>query len=360
MARCASVLGLGAWLPEMVRGNDAWPASFREAHAARGRADFVGVTATAIADDCDRITLRHQLAEEGDPFLGAKRRRVAPADVTAPDAEVRAARAALADAAIEPDAVDVVLSYSAVPDRLTPPTAAAVANGIGATRAYALGTDAVCATPLLQLEIAAALVESGRARVVLLTQSHLMTRAFPLMHPVSPSVGDAATAIVVGAAARQGILSVRARTDGSYFDAVVWRRPKGDDAPWWLPGGAFAMGSHDGEKARDLVQATVRVAVESCREALEGAGVPLERIGALASVQPRRWIPGAIAEALGLDETRAPQTFDDLAHLGPCGVVVNLLAARSAGLLAEDRPALLFAQGAGFTRAAALITCAGT
>jgi 3-oxoacyl-[acyl-carrier-protein] synthase III len=78
-------------------------------------------------------------------------------------------------------------------------------------------------------------------------------------------------------------------------------------------------------------------------------------VNVLATVQPRRWVPAAIAEGLGLAAERAPQTFDEYAHLGGVGVLVNLLAARDAGLLQRGACVALYAQGAGFTRAAALL-----
>ena len=57
----------------------------------------------------------------------------------------------------------------------------------------------------------------------------------------------------------------------------------------------------------------------------------------LASVQPRRWVPAAIAEGLGLPARVAPQTYDRYAHLGGAGAVANLIAARDAGLLRGAR-----------------------
>jgi 3-oxoacyl-[acyl-carrier-protein] synthase III len=78
-------------------------------------------------------------------------------------------------------------------------------------------------------------------------------------------------------------------------------------------------------------------------------------VDVLATVQPRRWVPAAIAEGLGLAAERAPQTFDEYAHLGGAGVVMNLIAARDAGLLQRGATVALYAQGAGFTRAAALL-----
>ena len=352
----ASVLGLGQWLPETVRGNDAWP---REFAAALQATELTDVRAGSSGDACDRIVARHVAAESGDPFLGTKHRRVGDDGMTACEAETLAGRAALEDAGVEARDVDVVLSWALVPDRVSPSSAGRVAHLLGASRAFGMAVDAACASAIAQLMLAAALVQSGQARFVLLTQSHLATRAFPLAHPASPNVGDAATALVVGAAERPGILSSFGVSHGEYYDAVTWRRAKENDTPWHQPGGASYVGSYAREQAQYLVQETVRFGAATVREAAERARVDVAKLDAVVSVQPRRWVPGAIAETLGLPEGRAPQTFDDLAHLGGCGVVTNLIEARRRAQLAGSKQqsflAALYAQGAGFTRAAAVV-----
>jgi 3-oxoacyl-[acyl-carrier-protein] synthase III len=95
-------------------------------------------------------------------------------------------------------------------------------------------------------------------------------------------------------------------------------------------------------------------------EAARRAGVELASVNVLATVQPRRWVPGAIAEALGLSPEIAPQTFDDLAHLGACGIVTNLLEARRRGMLRPPSGGggalvAMYGQGMGFTRAALIV-----
>ena len=349
------ILGLGQWLPDTKRLNDAWPDGFADAHAARIAGDFGAIQAKKEGDAIDQIVAKYAAAEGHDPFLGIRQRCVAHPKMTSREAEIHAALAALEDAKVDARDVDVVLSSTAVPDRITPPTAPAVAHAIGAANAWAVGLDAVCASVVVGLEMASALVESGRARTVLLTQSHLMTRAFPMMHPESPNVGDAATAVVVGATERGGIRAICVRSNGAYADAVVWRRPKEADTPWWEPGGAFSMGSCDSARARELMQDTVRVGANALREVCDVARVPVDSVDVLASVHPRRWVPRAIAEACGLPPERAVTTADELAHLGTCGVVTNLIAARSKGQLERGRLVALYGQGAGFTRAAALV-----
>jgi 3-oxoacyl-[acyl-carrier-protein] synthase-3 len=359
----ATILGLGEWLPPTVRDNGAWPADFGQRSTAAGR-EITEVVA-GDSDDCyDAIVARHVAAEAGDPFLGTKLRHVADDAMTSWEAEVLAARAALDDAGVDPADIDFVSSWTFTPDRAKQVTAPRVAHRLGATRAVGVAADAACASAIMQLSLAAAMVESGRARLVLLTQSHLATRAFPLLHPASPNVGDAATAIVVGASERAGILAMHAVSHGEYHDAVVWRRAKDDESAWYQAGGPTYLGSYDRGGARQLVQNTVRFGAETVTEAARRAGVDPSRIDLLASVQPRGWVPGAIAEALGLPVAIAPQTFERLAHLGACGIVCNLLEGRRRGLFGRsdggmDKIAGLYAQGAGFTRSALLVRWTG-
>jgi 3-oxoacyl-[acyl-carrier-protein] synthase-3 len=220
--------------------------------------------------------------------------------------------------------------------------------------------DIGCATIVGQLLFAASLIESGRARNILITGSHLATRAFPILHPASPGFGDVATAVVVGPSERSGILSTFGVSHGNYYDTVAWRRSKENDTPWYEAGGPMYLGSYDRDGFAQIFRDTVRFGLETVTEAARRTGVSPSSIDVLASVQPRRWVPVGIAEALGLSPERAPQTYDQLAHLGCCGVVTNLLEARRQGLLrprSDGEPATvaLYAQGAGFTRAAMIV-----
>jgi 3-oxoacyl-[acyl-carrier-protein] synthase-3 len=351
----ATIVGLGEWVPATVRKNEAWPADFGQPKMAGEDRVLADVSAKGSDDPCDRILARHLASEAGDPFLGTKLRRIADERMASWEAEAQAARAALQDAGIEAREVDVVMAYAAVPDHISPPSATRVAHAIGATRAYAPGVHTACASAIVQLELAAALVESGRARTVLLTQSFLMTRAFPLSHPASPNIGDAATAIVVRASQHRGVICTHAVTHGEFYDAVLWRRRGDDHARWFEAGGPMFLSTNDSASAHRLIQNTLRFGSQTILELMDKARVPLRELSVLASVQPRRWVPASIAEVLELDPACAPDTFHERAHLGACGVVVNLLEARRRGLLSEGALVALYGQGAGFTRAAGLI-----
>lgn len=349
----ARISGLGKWLPEQVRDNSAWPPHFSQLSRTSADRELVDVDLQQCAL-ADQIAHRHFALEARDPFFGTVQRRIAADDMDAPRAEAFAAKAALTDAGLDPMDLDVVFSAPAVPERIAPSSAPRVAKLLGAERAYAACLDAVCASPVIQLDSAAALIESGRARHVLLTQSNLMTRTMPLSHPASPNVGDVATAMVVSASEKCGVHLLHAVTHGQYYESVTWRS-RGEDKPWWQGGADYYLGSLDKQGAQYLVRNTVSFGAATIKELMAKARLSPSDIDLLISVQPRRWIPGAIAEALQIS-VPAPQTFEAFAHLGGCGIVTNLLAAREKGLLRSECRSVLYSQGAGFTRAAALVT----
>jgi 3-oxoacyl-[acyl-carrier-protein] synthase-3 len=357
----AAILGMGEWRPETVRDNTAWPADFGARNSThRDMSAFLELRADGEPDPYDLMTARHLAPEAQDPFAGTTYRRVADDDVTSCEAEVRAGRAALADARVKAEDVDYILSWAGVPDRVTPPSAPRVGHLLGATSAISIGMDMACATIVGQLSFASALIESGRARNVLITDSHFATRAFAFVHPASPGFGDAATAVVVGPSEPSGILATFGASHGEYYDIVAWRRSEENNTPWYEAGGPMYLGSYDRDGFAAVLRNTLRFGHDTVTEAARRSGIPASSIDALACVQPRRWVPAGIAEALGLSPDRAPQTYDELANLGACGVITNLIEARRRGLLSrrpDGQPATvaLYAQGAGFTRGAVIV-----
>jgi 3-oxoacyl-[acyl-carrier-protein] synthase-3 len=352
----AAIVGIGTWLPEQIRTNAAWPPAFFERAQQPGDRTFNDIPAPLDARAA-AIVERDLAAEALDPMLGASRRHLAEANLSSAEAEAHAGRAALADAGIDAADIDLVLSYAIVPDRVAPQTGPAVAHLVGAHRAQAIAIETACASSLSQLEIALAYVRSGLAKHVLLTQSHLVLRAFPLLHPACPGLGDAASALVVSSGPGLSILSTFGQTHGEHATSVCWVRG-GDDAsdtPWWRAGGDLRIGSRRPEAAKFLMRETVSFAADAVKQAARRAQIDVERIAVLASVQPRGFIPGAIAEHLRLGRERAVGTYHEIAHVGACGPVFNLRAAREQGRLEPGALVALYGQGAGFTRAAALL-----
>jgi 3-oxoacyl-[acyl-carrier-protein] synthase-3 len=109
---------------------------------------------------------------------------------TLADIAVDACEAALADAGRRGDEVDHVIVSTITPDRITPGLAPEVARRVGAREAGAVDVNAACAGFLYALDQAAALVESGRARVVLVVGAEALSRII--------DSGDRGTAVLFG------------------------------------------------------------------------------------------------------------------------------------------------------------------
>jgi 3-oxoacyl-[acyl-carrier-protein] synthase-3 len=351
----AKIVGLGSWVPATIRKNSDWDeATVKswEKHNQRALADATKVDETAVLD---KWTTQGFQAEVGDPFVGTVERRVV-SDEKAWDAETAAALEAIQQAKIDPQLIGAVLSYSFVPDMACGNGAAMVMNNLGLNNAYAIGVDSMCSAAVSHLALAKALINAEEAEYVLLTQSNFMTRGIPMGHPSSPSIGDAATAILVGPDYKEGhtILSVYSRTVRDQYDAVVWRR-KEDNQDWWTSGGSYYLGSFNPKKAKELVQQTLPIAVDTTKCALQQVDMSEKDLDFFVSVQPRKWIPAGIAEMMGLFADQTIETFEQYAHLGCCGPIVNLVEAVKQKKLRNNDIVGIYAQGAGFTRAAAII-----
>lgn len=354
----AGIIGFASWFPETVRENHEWPQAFTDNFKNKLVREDLNTFVNLRAEDTDNdMVIQYLKSEAGDPFFGTRKRRIAADKTLAVDAETSAAEAVLKKTGIKSHDISVLITYSTLPDRIMPSSANAVAFNLGATKAHCMGVDTGCASTISQMMVAQALIESGQAKYVLLIQSHIVLRGWPMLHPASPNVGDSATAILMGPSDNHILAGSYAVSHGEHYESVTYTRGKReDDTAWWLPSDkAFYMGSHDSAKAKELIMNTINAGKDTIQHAVKASGYAVDDISVVLSVQPRKWVPEGIARALGLAPSTAVQTFDEYAHLGPCGIIANLEEAEKRSLLKPGTVVAMYAQGAGFCRAAAII-----
>lgn len=357
----AGIVGLGLWVPDEIRKNDAWPASFarafHEKNETRRSHDFTHIDRQSARRPYDELYVRHALPYENDPFKGATLRRVASPDVPTAQGDSAAASRALEDAGVDPRDVDLVLSSAIVPDRLVPSNGPAIQHLTGCTRAAGIGVESYCSSALAQLDLAAGLVQAGRARFVLCVQSHQIGRINDLESPMSPIFGDGSAAFVVGEVPPdRGLVRLIRAGDGSLAGAVTHEHARTPGATWWRDAeGPVRPGSADLVAARRIAENVIAFAIDTIRELCEATRTPLDTVAVVAALQPMVWYQGALADGLGIPAERVPSTYADYAHLGAAGVVANLIAARRRGILRDGAASVLYAHGAGLTRYAALL-----
>lgn len=166
----AAVTGIGTALPERVVTNADWVARL-------DTSDEWIVRRTGIRE-------RHWL-DDGAPITPLA---------------ARACRAALDDAGREAGEVDHLIVSTITPDHVTPGLGPEIAQAIGAQSCAAMDLNAACAGFVHALDLACALIESGRSRVVLICAAEALSRLTDVEdRGTAVLFGDGAGAVVVGA-----------------------------------------------------------------------------------------------------------------------------------------------------------------
>jgi 3-oxoacyl-[acyl-carrier-protein] synthase-3 len=357
----AGIIGMGLWVPDEVRLNDAWPESFvksfHEKRQERTQRDFTNVDERPNRRPYEDLFRRHAGPYANDPFKSATQRRISRPESPTVHGDTIAARRALEDASVEPRDVDRILSSALVPDRLAPSNGAGIQHLLGCSSAPGIGVEGFCSSAVAHIDLAAAIVESGRARYVLCVQSHQLSRANDMEDPSSPIFGDGATAFLVGEVPEdRGLVHMVCDGDGSLAGAVTWRHKGTTGASWWSgAAGPVYPGTDDPAAVRVVADHSLAWPIETIKRLCSEASIPIDALAAVVTIQPFLWYAPAIAEGLGLPAERVPTTFANYAHLGGAGPIANLIEARKRGLLEDGSPVVLYAHGAGVTRYAALL-----
>ncbi|MGH7920586.1 MAG: 3-oxoacyl-ACP synthase, partial [Candidatus Dormibacteraceae bacterium] len=94
---------------------------------------------------------------------GMKERRIAPSGTASWELGTQAAERALADAGVRPEDVDLIMVASSAPDAPFPSMACRVQEQLGLSNAWAFDLLAACTGLLYEVQIADAMIASGRA-----------------------------------------------------------------------------------------------------------------------------------------------------------------------------------------------------
>src|SRR5947209_16439074 len=106
---------------------------------------------------------------------GIKERRLAGKDEHTSDMAARAALAALEQAAVPAEEIDLILVATTTPDMLFPATACFVQQKIGATRAACFDIQAACAGFLVAVQIAQQFITSHTFDTILVIGAEKLT-----------------------------------------------------------------------------------------------------------------------------------------------------------------------------------------
>ena len=251
----------------------------------------------------------------------------------------QAARAALADAGVGPESVDLLILATETPDALMPATSAAVAGHLG-LRCGSFDLNAACAGFTYGLVIAERLVAGGLDRVLLVGSDTMWSITDHDDRNTAVLFGDGAGALVLEATAdeRAGVLGWDAGTDGTLGDILACDI-----------GGTIRM---DG---KTVFKKAVRVVVESCAAALERAKLTGADVDVFAPHQANLRIIDAATDRLGIPAERGSVVLDRTGNTSAGSIPLALAEARDHGRLHDGSIVLVSGFGAGMTWASAVL-----
>ncbi|HTR51038.1 MAG TPA: 3-oxoacyl-[acyl-carrier-protein] synthase III C-terminal domain-containing protein [Kofleriaceae bacterium] len=343
------ILGIGTHLPAQVRTNDYWSS---DVVAAWGERMAARVT-RADADHTDamtegaRLTLRAMGEVAADPFRGAVERRVMDDATTVHEMEAAAARQAIERAGIEPNAIDVVLTQSPVPENLFVNSACVTHRLLGLReRCLAMGTEAACNAFAVHASLARGLIASNTARYVLSIHSSAMTRIMRRSEPDSAWWGDGATAVVFGPVSDgRGLLSSVHHADGASCDALVL----GVQNRRWWEDGSISLTSLDRLHTRRMLLTLADRARDAIAASIAAAGLRPSDVGFYASHQGTAWLTNVTASHAGLAHAKTITTFPSFGNLNSANIPLILAIAEREHVLRDGDVVTTFSGGVGET-----------
>ena len=274
------------------------------------------------------------------------------AEETTLDLSLRAARAALADAGLEPADVSLLLSCTSTPHRMTSTLSAAVGSGLGA-RAACMDTRTGCSAGLFALTTAALYVSAGATGegVALITGAETFSKVLPPQSRIAQlSLGDGAAALVIGRKEGAALLSAFLETDGSLGRLITTDGALPPTQGELERGGYLLSGAPD-----ELLQFVPGKYLAALSAAFARAGVDGARLDLYVPHQTSASLIAAVCEQAGIPAARAFVNVAGHANIGSAGWMAALCEARAAGRCQDGALVGLAAVGGGMSWGAAVL-----
>ncbi|MTI48382.1 MAG: ketoacyl-ACP synthase III [Firmicutes bacterium] len=328
----AGILGVGLYMPEEIRTNDYW-----------NDKEFLNLPPSKSKKDC---------------FLGIDERRVFPKNMLPSEAEVKAGEAALKNANISKEEIDLVLVHSMVPNETVPGNASLVQYELGLKNAAAWNIDTCCSSFVTMFINASALIKSGMFKKILVITSIFHSKIIDENDYLTPYVGDGSSAVVVGEVPEEyGYITSHCTSNGYYHDAFTVRerlplaskyRSHFEKSP------LQNLMTSNTKKAREMGKKSLDYMSEVLFETLNKSDYSKSDLDFFLSHQPCHWAHDAWRDLLELSEDKSYQTFNIYGNIASTSIPASMYHALENNRIKKGDTILIASSGAGENHAAAL------
>lgn len=285
---------------------------------------------------------------------GIMTRWLAPREWATSDLAVRAAEAALRNAEIRPEQIDMILLGTDSPDYITPATSVVVQHKLGAINAGTFDVGCACASFPTAIAAASGLIATNTwMKYILVIGAYMMSKLADPNDLSSFFYGDGAGAAVLGVSDRPGFINSAYLADGSYHKH------------WGIySGGTYEPASMESvEAGRTKVRLIERYPPEVnhegwpkvARKVAEGGGFDLKEVDMVIFTQVRKPSIDLVMNELGLPIEKAHWIMDRMGYTGSACLPMCLDDAIRQGRVKSGDLVLLVGSGVGYNQAGAAL-----
>ncbi|VTZ51456.1 3-oxoacyl-(acyl-carrier-protein) synthase III [Methylocella tundrae] len=283
---------------------------------------------------------------------GIRQRHVAAEDEPTSILGLNAARAALADAGLTADAIDLVIVATSTPDYTFPAVATQIQAGLGMHHGAAFDLQAVCSGFVFAVATADKFLVSGSHKRALVIGAETFSRLLDWNDRTTCVLfGDGAAAIVLeatpsaGTSSDRGVLTSHLRSDGRHREKL------------YVDGGPSSTKTTGVLRmaGREVFRHAVGMVTDVVTEAFAATGTTAADLDWFVPHQANRRIIDASAEKLGIDARKVVITVDMHGNTSAASIPLALAVARDDGRIKRGDLVMIEAMGGGFTWASALI-----
>ena len=283
---------------------------------------------------------------------GIKERHIAADGEFTSHLGLKAAQAALANAGIDAQSIDLIVLATSTPDNTFPATAVAIQNGLGISHGAAFDLQAVCSGFIFALATADNFLKSGAFKRALVIGAETFSRILDWNdRGTCVLFGDGAGAVVLeaqqqpGTTADRGILTTHLRSDGRHKDKL------------FVDGGPSSTQTvgHLRMEGREVFKHAVGMITDVIVDAFEATGTTAEDVDWLVPHQANKRIIDASAKKLHIAPQKVVLTVDRHGNTSAASIPLALAAAVDDGRIKTNDLLMLEAMGGGFTWGSALL-----
>jgi len=283
---------------------------------------------------------------------GIRERHIAAAGELTSDLALHAARAALANAHVEANSIDLIVMATSTPDQTCPATAVTVQAGLGITHGAAFDLQAVCSGFVYALSVTDALLKSGDFKRALVIGAETFSRILDWSDRTTCVLfGDGAGALVLEAqlqpstTADRGILTTHLRSDGRHKSKL------------YVDGGPSSTQTvgHLRMEGREVFKHAVAMITDVIDDAFKATGTSAADIDWFVPHQANKRIIDGSAHKLGIAPEKVVVTVDRHGNTSAASIPLALADAVADRRIKRGNLILLEAMGGGFTWGSALL-----